>query len=125
MRFGEVVKKIEKLDLMVQTHQYCYEFQYYYELKYCDVVIRVFKEWLKIDNCDNKNQWEFSIDLDKINNFSIDEKDNSYLIKIKLSINREDCNMHKLQLILHLQLTKTYVYNCSHYGCNLQTQYLV
>ena len=82
MRFGEVVKKIEKLDLMVQTHQYCYEFQYYYELKYCDVVIRVFKEWLKIDNCDNKNQWEFSIDLDKINNFSIDEKDNSYLIRI-------------------------------------------
>ena len=81
MRFGEVVKKIEKLDLMVQTHQYCYEFQYYYELKYCDVVIRVFKEWLKIDNCDNKNQWEFSIDLDKINNFSIDENDNSYLIK--------------------------------------------
>ena len=82
MKFGEVVKKIEKLDLMVQTHQYCYEFQYYYELKYCDVVIRVFKEWLKIDNCDNKNQWEFSIDLDKINNFSIDENDNSYLIKI-------------------------------------------
>ena len=81
MRFGEVVKKIEKLDLMVQTHQYCYEFQYYYELKYCDVVIRVFKEWLKIENCDNKNQWEFSIDLDKINNFSIDENDNSYLIK--------------------------------------------
>ena len=82
MRFGEVIKKIEKLDLMVNSHKYYYDFQYYYQLKYCDIVIRVFKEWLKIDNCDNKNQWEFSIDLDKISNFSIDEEKNSYLIRI-------------------------------------------
>ena len=82
MRFGEVVKKIEKLDLMVNSHKYYYDFQYYYQLKYCDIVIRVFKEWLKIENCNSENPLEFSIDLDKINNFSIDEKDNIYLIKI-------------------------------------------
>ena len=82
MRFGEVVKKIEKLDLMVNSHKFYYDFQYYFQLKYCDIVIRVFKEWIKIENCDNKNSWEFSIDLDKINNFSIEEKNNSYSIKI-------------------------------------------
>ena len=58
--------------------KYYYDFQYHYQLKYCDIVIRVFKDWLKIENRDNKNQWEFSIDLDKINNFSIEEKNNSY-----------------------------------------------
>ena len=82
MRFGEVVKKIEKLDLMVNSHKYYYDFQYYYQRKDCDIVIRVFKDWVKIENCDNKNQWEFSIDLDEINNFSIDEESNNYLIKI-------------------------------------------
>ena len=82
MRFGEVVKKIEKLDLMVNSHKYYYDFQYYYQLKYCDIMIRVFKDWVKIENCDNKNQWEFSIDLDKINIFNIDEKDNSFFIRL-------------------------------------------
>ena len=82
MKFGEVVKELEKLDLMVNSHKYYYDFQYYYQLKYCDIVIRLFRDWLKIENCDNKNPWEFSIDLDKINNFSIEEKNNSYLIRI-------------------------------------------
>ena len=92
MRFGEVVKKIEKLDLMVNSHKYYYDFQYYYQLKYCDIVIRVFKDWVKIENCDNKNQWEFSIDLDEINNFSIDEesKIKSLAWMIKKALNQEN-----------------------------------
>ena len=80
MKFGEVVKELEKIDLMVESHKYYYDFQYYYQLKYCDIVIRLFRDWLKIENCNNENQWEFSIDLDKMNNFSIEEKNNSYLI---------------------------------------------
>lgn len=82
MKFGEVVKELEKIDLMVKSHKYYYDFQYHYQLKYCDIVIRVFKEWIKIENYDNKNPWEFSIDLDKINNFSIEEKNNCYLIRV-------------------------------------------
>lgn len=82
MKFGEIVKKLEKVNLMVESHKYYYDFQYYYELKYCDVVIRVFKDWIKIENCNDENPWEFSIDLDKINLFNIDEKNNSYLIRV-------------------------------------------
>lgn len=82
MKFGEIVKELEKINLMIKSYKYCYDFQYYYQLKYCDIVIRVFKDWIKIENLDNKNLWEFSIDLDKINNFIIDEKNNSYLIMI-------------------------------------------
>lgn len=82
MKFGEVVKELEKIDLMVESHKYYYDFQYYYQLKYCDIVIRLFRDWLKIENCNNENQWEFSIDLDKMNNFSIEEKNNIYSIKI-------------------------------------------
>ena len=82
MEFGKVIKELEKINLLIKSHKYYYDFRFYYQLKYCDIVIRVFKDWIKIDNFDNKNPWSFSIDLDEMNNFNIEEKSNSYLITI-------------------------------------------